>query len=359
MRVGFYAPLKPPTHPVPSGDRRMAQLLMAALAQAGHEVELVSCFRAFDAGDRARQLRLATLGARLAARAIERLRRAPPRAMVTYHLHHKAPDWIGAAIANAFAIPYVVIEASVAAKRARGAWETGYRASLEALARADAVVSLNPDDEDGVRAHVAAERMVRLRPFLDHRPFVVARAEHGGKPRLLCVAMMRPGDKLESYRVLAAALSLLADRAWTLTIVGDGPARSEVAALMAPLGDRVRFAGALDAPRLAREYGAHDIFVWPAVSEAFGMALLEAQAAGLAAVMGRAGAIATIVEDGMTGLLAPVGDAPAFAVALARLLDDPARARAMGHAGAAKIAREHGLAGAAQALDAILARVGA
>jgi glycosyltransferase involved in cell wall biosynthesis len=359
VRVGFYAPLKPPTHPVPSGDRRVAQLIMAALREAGHEIELVSRLRAYDAGDPDRQRRLAALGARLAARAIDRLRRAPPRAMVTYHLHHKAPDWIGPAIANAFAIPYVVIEASVAAKRARGPWELGFRASLDALARADVVVSLNPDDEEGVRAHVAASRMARLLPFLDHRPFVVARVGHGGPPRLHCVAMMRAGDKLESYRVLAAALARVADRAWTLTIVGDGPRRGEVEALMASLGDRVRFVGAFDAPRLPGTYAAHDIFVWPAISEAFGMALLEAQAAGLPAVVGDAGAVATIVGEGETGLLARVGDADAFAAALARLIDDPARARAMGANAAAKIARDHGLARAARALDAILTRVAA
>src|SRR4051812_6266828 len=37
MRVAFYAPMKPPDHPVPSGDRRMAQLLLAALGFAGYE----------------------------------------------------------------------------------------------------------------------------------------------------------------------------------------------------------------------------------------------------------------------------------------------------------------------------------
>ena len=38
MRVAFYAPMKAPTHPAPSGDRRMARLLMAALTVAGHEI---------------------------------------------------------------------------------------------------------------------------------------------------------------------------------------------------------------------------------------------------------------------------------------------------------------------------------
>ena len=39
MRIAFYAPMKPPNHPVPSGDRTMARLMMAALELAGHEVE--------------------------------------------------------------------------------------------------------------------------------------------------------------------------------------------------------------------------------------------------------------------------------------------------------------------------------
>ncbi|HJS32647.1 MAG TPA: glycosyltransferase family 1 protein, partial [Alphaproteobacteria bacterium] len=48
MRIVFYAPLKPPDHPVPSGDRRMAQLLIAACESAGHEVELAARFRSYE-----------------------------------------------------------------------------------------------------------------------------------------------------------------------------------------------------------------------------------------------------------------------------------------------------------------------
>jgi hypothetical protein len=42
MKVAFYATMKPPDDPVPSGDRTMARLLVKALETAGHEVELVS-----------------------------------------------------------------------------------------------------------------------------------------------------------------------------------------------------------------------------------------------------------------------------------------------------------------------------
>jgi len=60
MRVAFYAPMKPPGHPAPSGDRRTARLLIAALEREGHRVEVASTFRSYDrTGDASRQQRLA------------------------------------------------------------------------------------------------------------------------------------------------------------------------------------------------------------------------------------------------------------------------------------------------------------
>ena len=60
VRIAFYAPLKTPDHPVASGDRLIAGLLVRALEQAGHDVVTASRLRSFDgAGDRRRQLRLA------------------------------------------------------------------------------------------------------------------------------------------------------------------------------------------------------------------------------------------------------------------------------------------------------------
>jgi hypothetical protein len=88
--VAFYAPLKPPDHPVPSGDRRMAQALMRALAAGGHPVELASHLRSYDkAGDAMRQRRIRAVGERLAPRLLRRYRQMPPgrrpRAWLTYH----------------------------------------------------------------------------------------------------------------------------------------------------------------------------------------------------------------------------------------------------------------------------------
>ena len=59
MRIAFFAPLKAPSHPVPSGDREMARNLMRMLGDHGAEVILASELRLRDgAGDVARQIRL-------------------------------------------------------------------------------------------------------------------------------------------------------------------------------------------------------------------------------------------------------------------------------------------------------------
>ncbi len=107
---------------------------------------------------------------------------------------------------------------------------------------------------------------------------------------------------------------------------------------------------------VASIYAASDLFVWPAVNEAYGMALLEAQAAGLAAVAGDAGGVASILRHGETGLLAPEGDAAALGAAAAALLARPqARAR-MGRRAARRAVARHGIGVAARALDGALRR---
>jgi glycosyltransferase involved in cell wall biosynthesis len=363
MRIAFHAPLKPPDHPVPSGDRELARQLIAALRHAGHEVALASRLRTFDArGDAMRQSRLGALGERLAARIVARYRSQPrPDLWFTYHVHHKAPDVVGPRVRDALGIPYVVAEASLARKQRDGPWCVGYAQSLAAIRAADGIVFVNPVDVDAVVRERGDVEHVRLLPFIDVAAFSplrgVARAPHA-RVRLVTVAMMREGAKLASYRVLAAALMRLVDLAWELTIVGDGPARLGVEQSFASLPQqRIHWLGACDRPGVAAVLREHDIFVWPAVDEAFGMALVEAQASGLPVVAGDAGGVASVVEHEAAGLLAPAGDDAAFARALRRLVVDAGLREAMAHRALHNARSHHGLAAAAAALDAFLARV--
>jgi glycosyltransferase involved in cell wall biosynthesis len=360
VRIAFYAPLKAPDHPVASGDRGMARLLIAALRQAGHEPFIASRLRTFDpSGDPRRQARIAALGEHIAARLIQRWRREPqtaPKLWFTYHLYYKAPDWLGPDISAALGIPYLVAEASHAAKRAAGPWALGHGAVERAIRRADAVIGLNSADRDGVLPLLAAaERWVAMPPFLDARAYQADRDPRGIVPRLIAVAMMRIGDKLASYRVLGAALSRLLDRPWSLEIVGDGPARPEVEQALAPLGARVFYSGALNSTPVATRLAAADLFVWPAINEAFGLALLEAQASGLPVVAGASGGVSDIVVPEMTGRLVTPGDAEAFAAAVRGLLDDPAARQRMGEAARDKVLRMHDLGAAAARLREVIA----
>jgi len=372
MRVAFYAPLKPPDHPVPSGDRRVARLLIEAMTLAGHQVELANRLRSRDGeGDPARQERIAHIGQTRADRLLRRYRAREPDARpdlwFTYHLYYKAPDWIGPRVAAALDIPYVVAEASIADKRAGGPWDAGHAATLAALRQASLVITLNPLD----LAALPDKRRVRmLRPFIDTEPPRLAAAERARhrntlaarygldpeQPWLIAVAMMRGGDKLTSYRQLAEAAAAVQDLPWSLILAGEGPARFEVEEAFSALAaaGRVRFAGELDEAGVAAHLAACDLMVWPAANEAYGMALLEAQAAGLPVLAGRTGGVPAVVRDGETGVLTPAGDIASFTAALRLLLVDRAQRKRMAQTAKAVVTAEHTLPAAARRLDALL-----
>lgn len=415
MKVAFYAPLKAADHPVPSGDRTIARLLLAALERAGGtrgwEVEVASRFRSFDgAGDADRQARLREIGARIAVRLADACRERPadrrPSLWFTYHLYHKAPDWLGPAVSERLGIPYVVAEASHAPKQARGTWRIGHEAAAEAIRRADAILALNRDDVAGVR-QVARDgsRIVVLPPFLGPRGGISgespldrgplrtkgeeslasyrrfpppaaagvqaapdrsgARAAISrrfgvpdGEPWLLCAAMMRGGRKLASFEVLADALARpgLAAARWHLVVAGEGPARREVESAFAsrlPAG-RVTFTGRIEGEVLAALYAGAELFVWPAVGEPMGMAMLEAQGHGLPVVSARTRGVPDIVHHAQTGLLVPEGDAAAFAEAVEALLRAPERRRRMGRAARARVAREPGFEAASDRIGNLI-----
>jgi glycosyltransferase involved in cell wall biosynthesis len=372
--VAFYAPLKPPDHPIPSGDRRMARALLRALASAGQPVELASRLRSYDrSGDPVRQRRIEAIGERLTARLLRRYRAsaAPPCAWLTYHAYHKSPDWLGPAVATALDIPYLLAEASFAPKQAGGPWARGHAASERAIRRADVVLVLTAQDAPCLTPLIAPPaELRRLPPFLDPRPYQAAgvhreryrsalAARFGLDPEppwLLAVAMMRADVKRDSYLVLADALGRLRPRSWRLLVVGDGPARPEIEAALSGLGPgQVAFAGEVPEAALPAYYAAADLYVWPAVREAYGLATLEAQAAGLPVVAGREGGIAEVVRDGVTAFLTAPRDPAAFALATDRLLADTELRRAMGLAAGRFVAEERSLKEAAATLAAALA----
>ena len=376
MQIAFYAPMKPPGHPNPSGDRRLAQLLMRALDLGGHQVHLASQHRSYDSvGNPAAQAAIRQEGKRQASDLLDAYsdnKILKPNIWFTYHLYHKAPDWIGPEISSVLKIPYIIAEASYAAKQTGGPWELGLQASKRAIEMASAIISFNTVDDDCVLPLLQhGAQIISLPPFVDVEPYVAAARKkmHYRKiiadrhninpdvPWLVCVAMMRPGDKLRSYEQLGLALSRLIDRRWQLLVIGDGSARTQVTTALTAIQDRVHWIGAQNEDSLPGIYAACDLYAWPAVNEAFGMAFIEAQASGLPVIAGNSGGVPGVVNAPTCGVLVEPGNPEAFAAALAKLLDDPEYRQAMATKAKHYTCEHHDLNGGASSLNRVLNQV--
>ena len=275
--VAFYTPVKHPYEAAPSGDRELGRVLMAALRGLGCPPSLASRLltyrRAFDPADAARVERVAAL---TAARLIARYRRAPlgerPRAWITYQSYYRAPDLIGPSVATALDIPYVLVDTvPVGEEPPHAVPPVGQRRPARGPARRPHLPHEPAGPAPGRR--IAGARASTPSGFSTSRPpstwRASTRARSAGRPvapqlgerfaeaegpLILAVAAMREVKKLEPYRMLADALRRLhagaPTRSWRLAVVGDGPARSEVAAAFSGAAPWPRHV-----PRVARARG--------------------------------------------------------------------------------------------------------
>ena len=142
-------------------------------------------------------------------------------------------------------------------------------------------------------------------------------------------------DGYKGHRYLLQAMYHVrqAEPSVRLVIVGEGRLRAdlEAEATALGLGDTVCFTGFRhDVLALIRGF---EIFVFPSTLEALGTSVLDAMALRKPVVATRTGGIPEAVQDGVTGLLVPPGDAHALAEALRTMLQQPERGRSFGEAG--------------------------
>lgn len=185
-------------------------------------------------------------------------------------------------------------------------------------ARAVTVMNAVPAERFGVDAARRVEARARLG--------IVADA-----PLLGCVGRL---VELKNHRLLIERMPelLRAQPQLRLVVLGDGPLRGELQALVDALGlaDRVTLAGARgDVHALLPGF---DVFVLPSRTEGLSIALLEACASGLAVVASAVGGNPEIVRDGETGLLFASDDGAGLGVAVRRLITDPVERQRLGTA---------------------------
>lgn len=142
-----------------------------------------------------------------------------------------------------------------------------------------------------------------------------------------------------------------------VTVIGDGPLRSELERLAAELRVSVRFLGTQPPELVARAMSEHRALCVPSkralngAREGFGMVFLEAAAHRMPVVSYASGGVPEAVLDGLTGLLAPEGNVLALARNIQCVLDDHAVAIRMGAAGRARVEREFEIAKCTSALE--------
>jgi len=125
----------------------------------------------------------------------------------------------------------------------------------------------------------------------------------------------------------------------------------------AGLQSRIVITGELAIEEVQRWYQRLTIYAFTSRNEGFGLTLIEAMSAGNALVASRAGAAERVVEDGVTGVLTPPGDADALVAALEPLMRDPARATAMGERARARVLEKFSLDAEANAIADVYRRL--
>ncbi|HYL05847.1 MAG TPA: glycosyltransferase [Thermoanaerobaculia bacterium] len=159
----------------------------------------------------------------------------------------------------------------------------------------------------------------------------------GGAFKFLYVGRVSREKNLDA--LMSSFLGFLdSGRRAQLVVVGDGPYLKELAGRYRR--PEILFTGFLHGEDLARAYAGADLFVFPSTSDTFGNVVLEAQAAGLPAIVSDRGGPQEIVLPGGSGLVVDAADPAALGAAMVRLFEDPALVAAMS-ARAVHNARRH------------------
>lgn len=192
------------------------------------------------------------------------------------------------------------------------------------------------------------ERIVVHRSGIDVDRFTPAAGDDAEPTRILTIGrLVEKKGVAYAIRAIAAVATDCPDVDYA--ILGDGPLRAELEALVASLGlaDRVRFLGERTHDEIRAHVGRSALLVAPSVTAASGdeegipNTLKEAMAAERPVVATRHAGIPELVDDGVSGFLVPERDVDALADRIRALLDDPTRRAAMGRAGRRTVRRDY------------------
>jgi glycosyltransferase involved in cell wall biosynthesis len=371
-KVLLYSPMHDGYQNLPSGDLTTVENLKKALMKGGFQVEqpffLKTYFSVFDEAlfqvyKKQAEEKLLWVYDYYTNRAVK------PDVVVSYHVYHKSPDFMGAAIAKALNIPYIIVEPSLAPSKQFGEFKKSYDKAFENFKQAQQLIGLTQNDLEGLMPFFD-QKTRYVAPFIDleaWKPYESYKNSRGwiqeffgiskDEPIFLSVAMMRDGPKFQSYTFLAQSLALIKDKPWKFIVVGDGPMSPAVRSLFTDFPEnKIFFVGAQNAYNLSHFYQAADLFLWPGIHEAFGVVFLEAGFFGLPVVALEDGGIPDIIAKNKTGLLLQK-DIHIYAKGIQMLLNDEELRHSMKICASEKVKNMHGLDFAAELLKQVIEKL--
>ncbi|MBI4262595.1 glycosyltransferase family 4 protein [Candidatus Uhrbacteria bacterium] len=260
----------------------------------------------------------------------------PAPLVITYHMDAVAEEWKGKFFAwyNRHILPWI-------------------------LTSADRIIVTSDD----YAAHSLLADMPAIASKLVTVPLAIDIAKFskrgvGDARTILFVGGLDRAHAFKGVDILLRAFKLMSDFGEAqLVIVGDGDLRVTYEALAQELDitKKVKFAGAVSESELVRQYGDATCVVLPSInaSEAFGMVLLEAMAAGKPVIASNLPGVRSVVVDGATGVLVKPGDIVGLAKTMTDLVNNPEYAEQLGAAGRRRVEKEFRLEVGGEKLEKI------
>jgi glycosyltransferase involved in cell wall biosynthesis len=256
------------------------------------------------------------------ARALERIARAIAAEVIHAQTEGLAP--VAAQVAHKLRLPLVLTlhGINVHPRYLRSRYQL--RRLRPALASADRIILVGEPLREFFKSYVGSDRNFAVVPNGIDVPCLEQQrpSPADGPRRLVSVANLHEGKGIDlTLRALARLVGEgIGD--WAYRIVGDGRERAPLRELAAELGlaGRVTFVGPVRHAEIFDHLVGNEIFVLPSYREAFGIAYLEAMAAGLLAIGVMDQGPARFIRNGENGLLVPPRDVEALTQVLRDVL---------------------------------------
>ena len=338
-------------HPSAGGSGIMATELGLALGERGHEVHFVTSDRPFRLGDPPTNVLCHSVEV-----ASYPVFRNPPASLALatkicevaeeyeieiWHAHYAVPNAVCAILARDMlsGIPPFKIITTLHGTDITlvGSDPSFFRITKYAMEQSDAVTAVSQWLSDETQRQFSLEKPPRIiYNFLDATRFPPLHPERctladDDEKIVMHISNFRPVKRITD---IVRTFKKISDRVNAkLIMVGDGPERMSAVSVGRQLGisDRIKFLGTYE--HIEQLIPCADLIFQPSEHESFGLTALEAMACGVPVLGTNSGGIVEVVEHGVTGYLAEVGDIDTMALYAIEILTDDARAESMGRKG--------------------------